>query len=283
MDLFDGTFLKELSALHEALLRLRGSAGEGLARAGRAAAQNEFRGHRPYSQGDDLRRLDWNAYGRLGKMFVREFERERHEHVTVLLDCSRSMTAGAPLKHVFARRVAAAIGFLALRAEGSAALFPGAAVEGSTRVNKWLELLRAAEPEDEAALAARIKAIAENKRTPSDLVVISDFLEPLSAIEPLANLSERRSNITLVQVLAPDEISPPLLGGVDLTAAEENEELRLTLDASSLAAYRSEMEAHLEAIEALASRHGWTYALAPSDSGLRALFTGKLALVGGAA
>ncbi|CAG1772986.1 hypothetical protein BAC2_03360 [uncultured bacterium] len=283
MELFDAAFLKELSALHDALLRLRGRAGEGVARAGRAAGQSEFRGHRPYAQGDDLRRLDWNAYGRLGKMYVREFERERHEHVTVLLDCSRSMAAGTPPKHVFARHVAAAVGFLALKAEGSAALFPGVSLEGSTRVNKWLELLRAAEPTEAGTLESRIKAVAEQKRPPTDLVVISDFLEDLKAIEPLENLSERRCNVTLVQVLSPDEISPALLGGVDLASLEESEELRLTLDASSLAAYRAQLEAHLEAIEAFASRHGWTYALAPSDSSLRALFTGKLAAVGGAA
>lgn len=283
MEIFDSSFLKELSALHAALLRLRGGAGEGVARAGRAAGQNEFRGHRPYSQGDDLRRLDWNAYGRLGKMFVREFERERHEQITVLLDCSRSMAAGAPPKHVFARHVAAALGFLALKAEGSATLVPATPVEGSTRVNKWLELLRAAEPAEEASLASRIKAVAEQKRAPSDLVVISDFLEPLEAIEPLAALGERRTNLTLVQVLSPDEISPAMAGGADLRALEGGEELRITLDASSLAAYRAELEGHLEAIEGLAARHGWTYALAPSDTSLRALFTGKLALVGWAA
>lgn len=283
MELFDGAFMNELAALHAAMLRLRGSPGEGVARAGRAAGQSEFRGHRPYSQGDDLRRLDWNAYGRLGKMFVREFERERREHLTILLDGSRSMAAGAPPKHVFARRVAAALGFLALKGEGSATLFPGAAIEGATRVGKWLDVLRAAEPVDDAALGARIKALAENKRSPSDLAVISDFLEPLASIEALTALSERRSNITLVQVLAPDELSPPWVGGADLLALEEREEVRLTLDASSLAAYRAELEGHIEAIEALCRRHGWTYALAPSDSGLRALFTGKLALVGGAA
>jgi uncharacterized protein (DUF58 family) len=283
MELFDAAFLKELSALHAALLRLRGRPGEGVARSGRAAGQSEFRGHRPYSQGDDLRRLDWNAYGRLGKMFVREFERERHEHVTVLLDCSRSMVAGTPSKHVFARHVAAALGFLALKAEGSAALFPGTAIEGATRVGKWLDALRAAEPVEDSTLGGRLKAVAEGKRAPSDLVVISDFLEPLASVEILTSLSERRSNITLVQVLSPDEIAPRLIGGADLSGVEEREELHLTLDASSLATYRTELEAHLEALEALCSRHDWIYAFAPTDSSLRTLFTGKLALVGGAA
>ena len=65
-------------------------------------------------------------------------------------------------------------------------------------------------------------------------------------------------------------------------AQEEHYAAALALS-EAVAAYRAELEGHLEAIEGLAARHGWTYALAPSDTSLRALFTGKLALVGGAA
>ena len=54
----------------------------------------------------------------------------------------------------------------------------------------------------------------------------------------------------------------------------------MELDASSLGAYGVELGAHLEALETLALRFGWTYAQAPSDSDLRALFTGKLSAVG---
>lgn len=273
MPLFDAGFLRELEALHEAVLRLRGSAGEGLARAGRSLGQTEFSGHRPYAQGDDLRRLDWNAYGRLGRLFVREFERERREHLTLLLDDSRSMAAGDPPKHQFARRAAAAAGFLALNAGGSVSLCGGVVFEGASRFARWLDVLRAAEPRPDSNLARRVREAAALPRAPSDLWVISDFLEPLSAIEPLASLSQRRCAVTLVQVLAPQELAPPQRGTLELHGLEERQSLRLELDASSLSAYRAELEGHLELIESLALRHGWTYALAPSGSDLRALFT----------
>jgi uncharacterized protein (DUF58 family) len=279
-EIFDHAFLRELEALSDALLRLRGRAGEGLALRGRAAGQSEFRGHRPYAPGDDLRRLDWNAYGRLGKLFVREFERERKEHVTILLDSSRSMAPSQ--KHVFSRRVAAALGFLALKDEGTAALFPDAAVEGVARLGKWLDSLRAATPQETGAFSARIKAIASLARPPADLFVISDFLEALEGIAPLCALSERRCRVSLVQVLAADELAPTLRGHAALRGIEEDEVMRQELDDSTLAAYRAELEAHLEALEALAARFGWTYVLAPAESDLRALFCGSMQAAGSA-
>ena len=281
-EIFDPVFLHELEALNEALLRLRGRAGAGISRAGRSSGQTEFRGHRPYTLGDDVRRLDWNAYGRLGRMFVREFERERKEHLSILLDRSRSMDSGSPAKHRFARRVAAALGFLALKGEGTAALFPEVAIEGVRRLNRWLDQLRSAEPNETRSLADRLKELAGMARTPSDVVVISDFMEPLTGLETLGALSERRCAVTLIQVLSPDEIAPGVRGTVDLVPREEGTALRVELDASSLAAYGRELGAHLEALETLALRFGWTYALAPSDSELRSLFTGKLATAGAA-
>ncbi|MBZ0137711.1 MAG: DUF58 domain-containing protein [Planctomycetes bacterium] len=279
-DIFDAAFLRQLEALDAALLRLRGSMGEGLRGVGRTHGQSEFRGHRPYSPGDDLRRLDWNAYGRLGKFFMREFERERAEHVTVLLDCSRSMAAGNPPKHVMARRAAAAFGYLALKRGGSVTLAGQAVVEGVSRFRRYLDQLRQAEPQSDLGLLAQANALAARAKPPGDLVVISDCLEPLEALQPLQTLSERRTAITLVQVLAPDELEPAPGGTLELTGLEENAALELILDASMIAEYRRELELHLEGIEAIALRHGWILALTDSAADLHALFVGKLQAAG---
>ena len=275
-DIFDPAFLRQLEALDAALMRLRGSVGEGRRGGGRSHGQSEFRGHRPYSPGDDLRRLDWNAYGRLGKYFMREFERERAEHVTVLLDCSRSMGAGNPAKHVLARRVAAAFGYLALKRGGSVTLAGLAPVEGLPRFNRYLDQLRKAEPDSAVGLEAQASALAARGRAPSDLVVIGDCLEPLEALQPLKTMSERRTAITLVQVLAPDELEPAQGGSVELHGIEEAETLELTLDASTISEYRRQLELHIESIETIALRHGWVLALTDSAADLQALFVGKL-------
>lgn len=275
-DIFDTAFLRQLEALDAAMLRLRGSMGEGKRGGGRSQARNEFRGHRPYSPGDDLRRLDWNAYGRLGKFFMREFEHERAEHVTVLLDCSRSMGAGAPQKHILARRAAAGFGYLALKGGGSVTLAGQVTVEGVSRFSRYLDQLRLAVPDSDQGLSSQASALAVRGKAPGDLVVISDCLEPLEALRPLQTMSERRAAVTLVQILAPDELEPREGGTVELHGLEEHEALELTLDASTIAEYRHELEAHLEGIEAIALRHGWTLAVTDSAADLHALFVGKL-------
>jgi len=274
-ELFDATFLRQLEALDAALLRLRGSLGEGARGAGRSHGQSEFRGHRPYSQGDDLRRLDWNAYGRLGKYFMREYERERAEHVTLLLDCSRSMAAGKPAKHLIARRAAAAFGYLALKRGGSATLAGQPAVEGIARFSRLLEQLTAAAPVADSGIAAAASALAARAKAPADLVVITDGLEPLEAWQGLQLLGERRCDITIVQVLAPDELEPPT-GPCELRGLEEGASVALHIDAPTRLAYLAELQRHLASQEALAVRHGWALAVTDSAADLRELFIGKL-------
>ena len=275
-EIFDAKFLRQLEALDAALLRLRGSLGEGTRGHGRTQGQSEFRGHRPYSPGDDLRRLDWNAYGRLGKFFMREYERERAEHITILLDCSRSMAAGTPPKYVLARRAAAAFGYLALKRGGSATLVGQPVVEGVARFSRLLEQLTDAVPTSDTGLSTHAKALAARGKAPSDLVVISDGLEPLDSLQPLQSLSERRTAVTIVQVLAPEELEPPPGGMLELRGLEEGETIELELDASTIAAYQAELEKHLEGLESIAMRHAWTMALTDSAADLQQLFIGKL-------
>ena len=74
----------------------------------------EFADYRNYAAGDDLRQLDWNAYARLEKLFVKLFVEEEDVTVHVLVDASRSMDYGEPNKLDAARRAAAALGYLGL-------------------------------------------------------------------------------------------------------------------------------------------------------------------------
>ncbi|MCC6574109.1 MAG: DUF58 domain-containing protein [Planctomycetes bacterium] len=279
-DIFDSAFMRQLQALEAALLRLKGRGGEGHVARGRAAGQNEFHGHRPYVAGDDLRRLDWNAYGRLGKLFLREFEPEKHEHITLVVDRSRSMAAGD--KHVFARHVAAAFGYLTLNQGGSATLAGGATISGPSRFSRLLDALREAEPDQATGLGPALKAIAATPKPPADLVVVGDLLEPVEVLEPLQTLTRRGTNVTLVQVLSHDEADPAAGGNVELHGLEEGEALRLRLGDAVIAAYRAQLEGHLQAIGNLARHYGWTHVVAESGDDLRELFVRELLPAGAA-
>ena len=79
----------------------------------------EFADYRRYAPGDDFRRIDWRAYARLERLFLRVFEAEENMTVTMLIDCSDSMQHGEPAKAALATQLAAALSYIALKCEDS--------------------------------------------------------------------------------------------------------------------------------------------------------------------
>ena len=112
--LLDGAFLRQLETLRFNAPRAAtaGLAGEHASR--RKAHSVEFADHRNYAPGDDFRLIDWNVYARLGELCLKLTEARENLAVHVLLDCSASMDWGRPNKLLYAKRVAAALGTLAL-------------------------------------------------------------------------------------------------------------------------------------------------------------------------
>src|SRR6476619_958873 len=119
---FDEGFLRQLERL---LLLLRSPVRGGL-KGGRRSVKRgqsvEFADYRDYALGDDLRQLDWNVYARLEKLFVKLFIEEEDVTITLLIDASASMASGTPAKLLFAKRAAAALGYIGLASEDRIAL-----------------------------------------------------------------------------------------------------------------------------------------------------------------
>ena len=119
---FDEAFLRQL----ERLLLLMKSPVRGGLKGGRRSVKRgqsvEFADYRDYSLGDDLRQLDWNVYARLEKLFVKLFIEEEDVTITLLIDASASMATGQPAKLSFAKRAAAALGYIGLASEDRVAV-----------------------------------------------------------------------------------------------------------------------------------------------------------------
>src|SRR4051794_39519001 len=129
--LFDPSFLKKLEMLTLAARQLFRGDTRGERRSTVHGASVEFADFRPYVQGDDFRRIDWNAYAKFESLMLRLFVEEQELAVHILLDCSKSMDYGgggmtgagnggigttgvAANKFNYARRLAAAIAYIAL-------------------------------------------------------------------------------------------------------------------------------------------------------------------------
>lgn len=112
--LLSARLLHQLEQLELVSRRRSRSAGRG-ERQSRSRGQSvDFADYRSYVLGDDLRHLDWNLFGRLDRLFIKLYQEERELPVQIFLDASESMLFGAPAKFDFARRLAAALGYVAL-------------------------------------------------------------------------------------------------------------------------------------------------------------------------
>src|ERR1051326_9102062 len=109
--------LQRLDSLTLLTRRSMATGRPGRRRSPLAGSSMEFSDFRRYAPGDDFRRIDWRAYARLERLFLRVFEAEENITVTVLIDCSASMQHGTPSKAELATTLAAALAYIALKCE----------------------------------------------------------------------------------------------------------------------------------------------------------------------
>src|SRR5437868_6608320 len=113
----DAEVLQRLGNLTLLTRRPRASGRSGRRRSPLPGSSMEFADYRRYTPGDDFRRIDWRAYVRLERLFLRVFEAEENITVTLLIDCSDSMHQGTPPKANLAITLAAALAYVALKCE----------------------------------------------------------------------------------------------------------------------------------------------------------------------
>ena len=281
---FDEAFLRQLERL---LLLMRSPVRGGL-KGGRRSVKRgqsvEFADYREYALGDDLRQLDWNVYARLEKLFVKLFIEEEDVTVTLLLDASASMASGRPEKLLFAKRAAAALGYIALASEDrvTVSVMAGRAsrrrngLRGSGRVFRLLSDLSAVEPAEgptDLVVAARHAAAQLTGR--GVVVLVSDLLDP-SADRVIRELAATGSELVIIHVLSPDELDPALEGDLRLVDSETGESIDVTADLGTLDAYKARLATWKQGFADLAARRRASYVDLSSDTNLAELMFAEL-------
>ncbi|MBX3030625.1 MAG: DUF58 domain-containing protein [Chloroflexi bacterium] len=246
---FDEAFLRQLERLHLVLRRSVRGGLVGTRRSVQHGQSVEFTDYRDYVPGDDLRALDWNVVARLERLFVKLFVEEQDVTIHVLIDASASMDSGSPDKLWFARRAAAAIATVGLAsydrvsvgvlAGRSARRLPP--MRGSARVMHLLRELSRVGPRDGATdLVAACRAYAAQITQRGPLVLISDLLDA-QAERAIGELAATRCEVSVLHVLSPDELEPPLEGDLRLVDRETGQRVDVTVDLATLDAYRARL------------------------------------------
>lgn len=289
------SFLRKLDRLHLSVRRSlstrpgntpmpRGAQGSGI----------EIESYKSYDPGDDLRHLDWNAYGRLDQLLVKTFRAEREAPLHIFVDASASMAAPAgDAKVGFALGLAASLAYISLRNNdpvrivGVGAALPELHVaspffrhrQALQRVHDVLLTLR---PRGETALASGIAAALRAQRSPGVAVVLSDFLvHPEEYEAALGDLVARRFTVAAVRLIGPGERDPArLFRRAQLVDAESGRQRFITLSAANVARYHAALAEHHERLRAFCHRCGVVFSIADTTAGLEQSLFHDLPAVG---
>ena len=281
---FDEAFLRQLERL---LLLMRSPVRGGL-KGGRRSIKRgqsvEFADYRDYTLGDDLRQLDWNVYARLERLFVKLFVEEEDVTVTLLIDASASMATGHPAKLLFAKRAAAALGYIGLASEDRVAVSAlsgriarrRASMRGSGRVFRLLADLSAIDPaEGPTDLVAAARHAAAQLHGRGVVVFVSDLLDP-AADKIIRELAATGSELVILHVLSPEELDPQLEGDLRLVDVETGDGIDVTVDLATVDAYKKRLSDWKAGFADLAAKRRASYVDLSSDTNLADLMFAEL-------
>lgn len=279
--LFEPAFVRTLESLTLAGRRVPSGRAAGQWRSRASGSSVEFSDYRTYTPGDEYRRIDWNAYARLERLFVRLYRAEEDLALTVILDASASMAWGKPRsKGRLAAQLAGALTFIALqsgdrvalaacRASGLAERLPALRGEAATWT-AW-RLLEALEYGGATDLNAALAAQARYMRGAGLTVLVSDLFSPTGYQHGIDALLGRRQDVLLIHVLAPDEMDPPgdLVGEWRLLDSEPAPPVEATITPAVLRAYRRLLRTFTQEAADFCRRRGVTYLQLRSDVDLQ--------------
>jgi uncharacterized protein (DUF58 family) len=270
--LLEPGFLKRLDRM--ALVARRAVVGKSSAerRSKKRGTSVEFADFRNYVAGDDFRHIDWNLYGRLGQLFLRLFVAEEDLDVRIYVDRTKSMDFGTPSKLEYARKIGAALAYLGLRRQDRVSMqsfgeegdAPLPAARGHARIFRVFDYLESLEPAGVTDFRTTFrKGLPKGRRGAA--IVISDFLTPEGYADGLRALAGGTMQVALVQVAAPEEISPARLGDLELIDVETGTKVPVTVTPRLIQSYQRTYQAFCEELKTFARRYQMSYVHAPTD------------------
>ena len=217
-------------------------------------------GYREHRKGDDFKLVDWKAYGRTEKLYVREHEEERSLVVHIILDASGSMGYGR--KFEYASQIAAGFAYIAtlenekyVISRFAEDLDAGESRRGRRYLFQTIDELDRTSPEG----ATNLKKVSEQFdrliRSTSLVILVSDFLGDIDGIiSSIYKLSSH--DLVLIQVLAPDELDLKQGGDIRFVDMETHQPLVTRISEKQRVEYKRRIEDHLLTIRATCNAVG---------------------------
>ena len=265
--LLDPTFMARLDQLDVVSRKLLAGKMKGERRSKRRGQSVEFADYRNYVIGDDLRFIDWNIYGRLDRLFLKLFLEEEDLAVYVLVDVSKSCDYGNPNKALYLKKVAAALGYVALvnyNRVNIVAMADGIVAEtgpmrGRRNVQRMIDFCAKLEPSGQSLFGPAGKRFALANRQKGVLIVLSDFFDKSGYESGLRYLAGGKYDLFCVQILSPQEIEPDLQGDLKLKDMEDDDLAEVSITGPLIKQYKANLNAYCLGLKEYVTRRGGTY------------------------
>jgi uncharacterized protein (DUF58 family) len=249
-----------------------------------AGAGQEFLDHRNFHHGDDLRAVNWRAYLRLEKLFLKMFQVEPRVPIRIMVDVSDSMSAHGGEKLEYARKLAAVLCYVGLVRHDSIEVhgFSNRLTQrafstgGRHRIGRVMEAISLIEAGGRTDYQAMIRQFITSFSQRGLVVVISDFLDDGGCERALQHLVDFGHELLLMQVWADEDRTPPWIGELDLHDAETGEGLKLDFDEAARSRYTEAFDEYAGVIQHIAMRSGGRYAGVATSQSLESVVFGDL-------
>lgn len=263
--IFDTEFLKKLDTIAINVRMLMSEGGGGNRKSRSKGSSVEFSDFREYAMGDDFRRIDWNAYGRFDKLFVKLFMEEQEAMINVFIDSSKSMDFGTPKKSELALKLSGVLAFLALNnldrvcinSMNKDTLKQSSAVTGRSMFDRCIGFLEGITFQGETDLGSVIKK--KELRSRGMTVILSDFFTIGGIEDAVKYLLYKKQDVFLIHILSPEELKPELEGQVRLLDAETQKAMDVAVTPALLKQYHNKLNDFNNQIREFCSRMGASY------------------------
>ncbi len=249
----------------------------------------EFADYRDYVDGDDTTKLDWNAYARFEKLYLKLYLDERQMHTRIYIDASRSMEFGDARKAEQALRIAAMIAYLSVCEMDKVSIYviKGKSVHQIIRAMVGKESFLSCINELEQIVFDGDSHITE-ALMPENVgygdgmsVIISDFMTDNDYEGAIDKLVQKRRDLLCVQVLAKEEINPQIRGKVHFFDSEHASRFyRKDIDREVIRAYKQAVEYVQSRIRDYCNARGGHYMLVSAEDSANEVFFNKFTSMG---
>ncbi|WP_400162509.1 DUF58 domain-containing protein [Brevibacillus sp. TJ4] len=286
--LLDPSWLARLERMQVASRRAASGSQAGKRRARQLGSSMEFADYRAYVPGDDLRQLDWNAYARSGKLFLKKYLDETELHVSLYLDCSRSMSYGQPSKMSLAAKIAAALGYLSLCHLDHVSVYAfdrqivGSlrGLQGKGQSLRLLPFLAGLQPGGAGDFEQAVRSPGAVQGRPGISIVLSDFLFDGGYERAVSYLQAARQDVTLVQILSREELAPDYQGELRLIDSETAQAKEVSVTGALLADYQNSVQEYQRQLASFAYGRGISYVAVQPEQPLETILFSVLRQAG---